>query len=358
MNESVTRNRIVGNGAHAAPDASSRASPGPTPLRYLAALAAGALGACVLFYVLLFGLRASGNLPPPAFTNSLCIDEKLNFMRENPVPSPGLLVVGSSVAWRHFDGSAIADLPQTRPLNGGFCGIHVNQSVYVTNWLLDRNPSVRHVVMITSPQDFGECSMKRTEVFDLADVDAFVYEGASAWPYYLRYFAPGSLFGNARKIKVRRAGVQGEDPLAFDRFGGGPLDTTWSRPTLYYGAPEPLDQTCFDALGTLATRLHREGRPFTVVSTPLHPDWKAKEDPDGSFIRQMNAAIASALKPGDGRYWDADAEWKTQRSSYTDAIHLRWSAARTFSVALAQELQMSRPRPDVQADVPTAPQQR
>ena len=81
MNESVTRNHMIGNGAHAAPEAPSRASPGPTPLRYLAALAAGALGACALFYVLLFGLQASGNLPPPAFTNSLCIDEKLNFMR-------------------------------------------------------------------------------------------------------------------------------------------------------------------------------------------------------------------------------------------------------------------------------------
>lgn len=343
MNELVQKLGKGDDGARTAPDSAGAAALPGAPMAYLAALVGGMAGAFATFYLALFALLVNGNLPPPAFTNSLCIDEKLNFMREHPVTSPELLVIGSSVAWRHFDGAAVASAAQgVKPLNAGFCGIHINQSVYVANWLLDRNPTVRHVVMIASPQDFAECRKKPTAVFDLEDVNGYVYGGASRWPYYIRYFSPGSLFSNARRIKDRRAGVPGADPLVFDAFGGGPLDTTWSRPTLYYGAPEPTDPVCFQAMRTLADRLHREGRSFMVVSTPLHPEWKAKEDPGGKFLDAMNASILDALTTSKAQYWNADTDWKTQRASFTDAIHLRWSAAQAFSAALAQRLPLAR----------------
>lgn len=309
------------------------------PLSYMAWLLFGLLGALAAFYCSLLALRATDNLPPPAFTNSLCVDEKLSFLREHPVRSPNLLVIGSSVAWRHFDSATVARIsPGIQPLNGGFCGLHANQAVFAAHWLLDRQPTVQQVLMIVAPQDFAECRKKPTAVFDREDVDGFVYGGASRWPYYMQYFSPGSLIGNARRIKDKRANLIEFDPLAFTPFADGPLNTKSSNPTLSYGRPEALDSTCFAALKSLASRVQQEGRQLMVVSTPLHPDWKAQYDPDAAFSNDFDAKLLEALKPTHARYWDGDKEWKTDRASFTDAIHLRWSAAQEFSAVLARHL--------------------
>src|SRR5690606_34348371 len=98
----------------------------------------GVLGALGLFWLALFWLERTENLSPPAFSNNLCVDEKLDFLRSNPIVSPNLLVIGSSVAWRHVDGDALVrEIPDANPLNGAFCGLFANQAVYVANWLLD-----------------------------------------------------------------------------------------------------------------------------------------------------------------------------------------------------------------------------
>lgn len=333
MNESVNETGKGEFGACSAREGGSRAV-APASRGYIVALVGAMVTTLAAFYLTLLALLATGNLPPPAFSNSLCIDEKLSFMREHPALSPNLLVIGSSVAWRHFDSAAVANNAQgIRPLNGAFCGLPANRSEYVASWLLDRHPTVRQVLMIAAPQDFAECSKKPAVVFDREDVDNFVYGGASRWPYYMRYFSPISLVGNARKIKNERTNL-----MVFTRFGDGPLNTTRALETLGYGPPEPLESACFQALRSLAIRLQRDGRQFMVVTTPLHPDWKAQVDPDGTFFADFDARIRGALKATNARYWDADKEWKPARTAFTDAIHLRWSVAQDFSAAVARQL--------------------
>nr|WP_244308932.1 hypothetical protein [Pseudomonas duriflava] len=299
-------------------------------------------GALAVFCLGLLGLSTTDNLPPPAFSNSLCVDEKLSFLRERPVTSPNLLVVGSSVAWRHFDGAAIVNHdPSARPLNGAFCGLHANQSAYVANWLLDREPTIKQVLMIVDPQDFAGCWKIPNEVFNRDDADQYVYGQASRWGYYMRYFSPGSLVRNSLSVKDQRANRIEFDPLVFDRFGDGPLMTENSR-GLLYGRPEPLDQTCFDALTALSERLHQEGRSLTVVSTPLHPDWKAQQDPTGTFLADFDRRLVSALASTNAQYWNGDKEWTATPTAFIDAIHLRWSAAQDFSAALAKQLYLAK----------------
>ncbi len=85
--------------------------------RYLLSLSTGVLGALGLFWLALFWLERTENLPPPAFSNNLCVDEKLDFLRSKPIASPNLLVIGSSVAWRHVDGDALVrEIPDANPL--------------------------------------------------------------------------------------------------------------------------------------------------------------------------------------------------------------------------------------------------
>ena len=88
-----------------------------------------------------------------------------------------------------------------------------------------------------------------------------------------------------------------------------------------------------------------------VVSTPVNPDWKAKEDPDGTFLADFDARILDVVKTTNARYWDADGEWATARASFTDAIHLRWSAAQEFSTELARQLRNAKSpaAPDLKA---------
>ncbi|MFC4169292.1 hypothetical protein [Teichococcus aestuarii] len=331
-----------GHGPGAAPP-----SP-PVPPRYLSALFASAFLALLGFYGLLFGLRATGHLPPPAFANSICVDEKLAFHRTHPAPGATLLVVGSSVAWRHFDGDAVVErAPQAVPLSGAFCGLSANQSVFAANWFLDRQPAVREVLLIASPQDFENCTTSRTTLFDGADAAAYV-DGASPWPFYMRYFAPTSLLRNASEIAAKRSGENWIDPLVFDRYGSGPLDTPRNRETLLYGMVRTLDQACFDSVARLGQRLRGEGKRLMVASTPLNPAWKAEGDPQGRTVAEFNQRMEAALAPSGGTFWDGDAAQVVGPEAFFDAIHLRWSAARTYSDALAEALKLGSvapPRP-------------
>lgn len=312
-----------------------RAAMGPA---YLIWIAVGLFGSLALFASLILGLRVTGNLPPPAFSNSLCADEKLGFMREHPVPAPNVLVIGSSVAWRHFDGQTVAErAPGVRPLNGAFCGLHANQSVYVANWLLDRETTVKQVLMIVDPLDFSGCSTVATAVFDRRDADAYVYGQGSAWLPYMRYFTPGSLLRNARTVKAQRTGQVEFDPLVFNRYGDGPLDTQNSR-DLLYGQPEPLDPTCFAALDSLAQRLKREGRQLTVVATPLHPQWKAEHESRGQLLAEFDSRLRQTLAHSGAQFWNADTDHRISEAAFVDAIHLRWSAAQALSVDIAARL--------------------
>ena len=322
--------------------------------RYLLALSAGLLGALGLFWLALFGLERTENLPPPAFSNNLCVDEKLDFLRNNPIEAPNLLIIGSSVAWRHVDGDALVrEIPAAKPLNGAFCGLFANQAVYVANWLLDREPSIRHVVMVADPQDFTGCWRVPDAVFSRTDVDAYLAEQATPWGYYMRYFSPRSLVRNALTIKDQRAGLSEWDPLVFNRYGDGPLVTDDSR-ALLYGQPEALDRNCFNALKALSQRLEQEGRSFTMVATPLHPQWKEKYDADGSFLADFDNRILASLGDGGALYWNADKDWQAPLSAFVDAVHLRWSAAQQFSGALASRLRAQVAKPLASGGTETA----
>jgi hypothetical protein len=302
----------------------------------------GSVAACFgLYYALLVGLSATGNLPPPGFSNSICIDEKLSNLREHPVGQPNLLVVGSSVAWRHFDGEAVQRVaPASVPFNGGFCGLALNQSVYTANWLLSHHPSVREVLLIASPQDFENCTTPRTAVFDAADADDYAFRRGQPWGYYLKYFSPAALLRNAATIAGRRNGENKMDPLVFDRYGAGPLDTEESRDTLLYGQIKRLDPACFAALRGLAERLRQEGRRLMVSSTPMHPDWKTLYDADGQTRQTFNSGVRAALG-GRGEYWDSDAADVVSEEAFYDGIHLRWSAVTPFSEALARHFRFN-----------------
>lgn len=312
----------------------SRTAPG----RYLAWILGGAVGALAAFCALYGALYVTGYLPPPPLSNNVCTDEKLVFFRENPPAEPNLLVIGSSVAWRNIDSSVIArELPGRQPLNAGFCGMQVHQSAFIADWMLHRWPSVDQLILVVSPLDYTACRSSGA-VFDQADADKFVFDRAAAWIFYLRYFDPVSLNRNIRRQAEDReqARILKVD-RSFTKYGDGPLDTNENR-GLFYGPFPALDPTCFDALRELAMGLAGEGRDLLVVATPVHPGWKSQYDPDGMLRADFDRQLAAALTGTGAHFWNADGAGVLDTAAFTDAIHIRWDAAKILTSAVVARL--------------------
>jgi hypothetical protein len=306
---------------------------------YITAMFLGIAASIAVLLGTLIVVEYTGHLPAPPIANNICIDEKLAFMRQQPGHSSNLLVLGSSVAWRNVDGNALmAALDGARPFNGGFCGLRMHQTEFVGDWLLDRLPAIRTVVILASPFDFIGCSVNPTRVFDRKGADDFVFKHEWKWSFYLRYFDPVSMVRNAIHVaSMRRAGSL--DGLTFTAHGDGPLDTAKSAPTLVYGKlPPRFDSLCFVALKRLAMRIEKEHRRLAVIANPVSPAWKARFDSDGEVFRRFGTAVRSTLAETGAIYWDGEREIPMDPAAFTDAVHLRWSAAREFTVNFASSL--------------------
>lgn len=312
-------------------------APATTWPRFLLALAGGALLGMLSFAALLLGLQKTGNLPPPPVANVICVDEKLVFLRERMPAAPNLLVVGSSVAWRHFDGEVAAK--KYRPLNGAFCYLEANQTTVAAEWLVSRLPTVNHVVMIAGPQDFEACAGV-APAFDIEDADRFVFERATKWHYYVRYFDPVSLARNASRIAEQRAPsdpLEGAGALVFTRYGDGPIETEKSL-ELLYGPISNLDDACFASLRKFALSMRRAGKDLLFVSAPLHPGWKTTYDPSGRLRAEFDSKLRAALAETGARHWDGDGQAGIEAGAFFDGIHLRWSAVRRFTEQIMRVL--------------------
>ena len=319
-------------------DAGVRGPVAATAGRYIVAVLIGAIAAFAAFCTLYGTLYFSGYLPPPPLTNNVCADEKLVFLRKNPPEDPNFLVVGSSVAWRNIDSEVIArQLPDARPLNAGFCGMQQHQSAFIAEWMLNRWPAVRQVLLIVSPLDYTSC--KGTgRVFDPTDARRFVFERYATWSFYLRYFDPVSLNRNIKRQAADReqARILRVD-RSFTKYGDGPLDTNENR-GLFYGVMPETDPACFAALRTMAIKLAHQGRSFMVVATPIHPGWGHQYDAHGAFRAGFSKAMETALQGTGAKFWNADDADIMKASAFTDAIHIRWSSAGKLTAEIVQRL--------------------
>lgn len=343
MHESANLDkRVEGSiaNAHAFPDIGSRLW-----LSYLITVATTFVVLLAAYAGVLTGLQQTGNLPPPSIVNEICADEKLRWLRDNTPESPITLLIGSSITFRNVDAGQLALLhASAQPLNGGICHLQVNQTAFVTHYFLRHFPSIQTVIAVLVPQDLTTCAKTPAQLFDPATADAYVFE--RRWPYrfYFSQLDFVSLIRNASRIKELREGRDPLDNLVITRYGDGPLDTEVSR-GLTYGKLEDYDPACFAALHDLAKAVTSGGRRFVVATGPLSPAWTARYDPNDYLRSDMIAGIRAALHGTGAEFWDGDKLFAGAQSEFTDAIHIRWSAARRYGAMLAAALDSEQERP-------------
>jgi hypothetical protein len=305
---------------------------------YFLACLGTVLGCYALFLSGLLLLRASGNLPPPIVTNNLCFDEKIHWMSyELPSSTPDLLVFGSSVAWRHFDGGqAIESGLAKNPYNLGFCGMRLSQTAFVARYFLTKQKFQypARAVLIVSPQDFEGCPGSEEQVFSKPDADVAIFSQTHGWELYLKNVDPVPFVRNASAVKAMRSGANDLNRLMFTRYGDGPVDSTHSR-DLTYGPVTNLKQECFVALKDLVQQFSGHKIQAMLVLTPISPQWLSRYDPDRRILGEVRSRLSEALKDSDVRVWDASENKSFSELDFTDAIHLRWSAVRRFMTAMA-----------------------
>jgi hypothetical protein len=63
----------------------------------------------------------------------------------------------------------------------------------------------------------------------------------------------------------------------------------------------------------------------------LNPLWKKSYDENGVIRSKLSDSIGNALAGTGGKYLNGDAEFTAKPADFTDAIHLRWTAAQRFT---------------------------
>lgn len=286
------------------------------------------------FLAMLLALQTAGSLPPPPVTATDCIDEKFKFLAEQQdLREVDLLAVGSSITWRNLDLDKFVDHRlASRPLNAATCYLFMDQTVFLTEFLLDHLPRVRTVVSVIAPRDFGYCAERDRAFFDTDRSADYIFEKASPLPIYAMNFRPIAFIRSAFSVAEQRSGPDAKHPIYLDRYGAGPVvgSSPWN--------PEPsLDPACFAALRQLEDKLGERGVRLVLVSFPPSPEWHAEHDPTGEVLRDFERQVEQSLTD-EGTIFVSSESVVSDGAGYYDAVHFRWPAAQRFSARLADRL--------------------
>jgi hypothetical protein len=297
----------------------------------------GVIGGCVLTLAALaagFGLLAwTGRLAAPPISKIEHLDEKLRFLRNHPEIDPSLVVVGSSMAWRQFDGAPFAArLGPGHVLNGATAFLKVHQTRFLTKFYMDHFPRLKTVLLMIGPPDFQNCSTIPAELFDPVDASGYVFEQDSPASFYMRYFSALHYLRRARNYQERETPLIGD--LFMDGYGSGPLQ----RPPemmkgLRYGRLH-FDGACIDNLLAMLPEIAARGIQPILVFSPVNPEFRQRY-PD--TMRQLRSVIARVRKETDPKVEILDtSEGEFRAMDFFDAVHLQWPAVQLYSTQLAK----------------------
>lgn len=280
------------------------------------------------------GLQAAGAVPPPPLVATPCIDVKFEFLRDHDLKDATLLAVGSSATWRNLDMSVFKTSDDVVPLNAAPCFLHVNQTAYMADALLDIAPSVKTVVTVLAPRDFEACPASDTKFFNRTLAQLYIERRTPAWAPYIANPRASYIVLEGRAINDHEKPGDTEALHAMDAYGTNPMPAkiSWRPPPVF-------DEHCYASLHTYALRMKQRGVQLVLATVPVMPEWAAAYDPDGAvidgWIRRIKAEITPETIFIDGR------SYPLPDSQFGDPVHLLAPAHIAFSRFIAEALSKS-----------------
>ena len=153
-------------------------------------------------------LGRAGLLPAPPLTGTACLNEKFAFLRAAvpPLADRTFLAIGSSATWRNLDLAVLERrLPGARAINAAPCYLHVDQTAFLAEVLLQRMPRVDTVLTVLAPRDFETCPAEDTAFFDPQAFETYLSGKAPGWLPHLTGFRPLWLLREAWRLRLRQA---------------------------------------------------------------------------------------------------------------------------------------------------------
>ena len=290
---------------------------------------------------------APGNMPAPAISTLVHMDEKLRFIRERPALDPTILAVGSSVTWRQVAGGAFDAVAGGAGgfLNGGTALLQAHQTRTMARFYLDHFPNVRTLLVLVSLPDFSDCTTQPERLVALEDAARYAFNDWPAPYFYFRYVSPQRYLRTAMTLPERRTPMTGD--LYLDAYGSGPLQVpdTMKR-GLRYGKIA-RDPACIAALDGLIADTEARGVQLVLVFAPIHPDYQARYPAETAWLGEVASQVAAAVKRSGKKTvvldYIRDPSFKGQ--DFFDAFHLQWNAVKVLSERIVGSL---RATPDVE----------
>jgi len=299
----------------------------------------GGTFASLLGIFLIAYLFAPNQVPPPAITPIAQIDEKLQFIRDNPQIDPHILAVGSSITFRQLAGDEFRNVAGGRQhfLNGGVVQLQVDETKQFADFYLDNYHNVETVLMLTGLPDFKDCSTEHEPMLDPGPARGFSFERYPSVLYYLRYFSPQRYIRGALQHDQRTTPFYGD--LYIDEFGSGPVKITkGTNLGLRYGAID-IDPACIDAMAKFAKDVGARGVHFVIVFAPIHPDYRATYRDSTKQLEQVIATVRKRVVSEKTYVLDLHASAQFDADDFYDAFHLVWAGARVLSEIIVTDLE-------------------
>jgi hypothetical protein len=299
------------------------ARPHYRPFIYLTTFVMGALGSLVLLWSFSTALASKNRLPAPPLSGTWCIDHRLAWLRQNRQwREAAILAVGSSATMRNLNFEGVPPEAKSRGIvNVAPCFLTVNQTRYFAEYILERSPAARSVVMVLAPRDLEGCSRNRTDFFETSVADRYMTRPGLDWLLYFRNLrfrdiATHAIFAPERQSELR-----------YDAFGSGPL----VREVSEIGRPFKPEAACYKQLTDLARSLAARRVEFIVATFPVMPGWAERFDERGEIISEFKQNVIGALRTTDAILVDGASDWKLPDAAFADAVHLQWPFTAGFT---------------------------
>lgn len=293
----------------------------------------------VLVLASMYALSSWHNLHYPAtITNSISLDAKLKFLRDNRqlLRQAKTVVLGSSLCLNNIDTDYLhRTLPHQGPfINVAAWGLQVGQARQLYQFTLRQNSGLKRVLYITQAADF---SQHRPEaLFDAFDTAAYVNHTENLL-FPAKYFNARTIWGNIKSYGAKQS-TREYGSLAFGLTGSVLLDVRgrhrnqnrWDG----YGLDITLAPQEFQELRQFCGDVKGKGQDFIVVTTPVRGHF-LESGPSKALQVRLKQEIAGIVRECGGTLIEADREVPLSDDDFADTMHLNNSGASAVARYLA-----------------------